>query len=371
MQKQITNKNLSTELSFEDVLLDSLPNPVYYKDTNGRFIRCNSSFAKLIHKKKQEIIGKLAYSFFSKEISERHKLIDENIMKTLGRNDDRIAYTNPFGEIRYLNLSKAVYLNDDGIVGGIVCVMTDITERIKEKEFLIQQSKLAEMGEMIASIAHQWHEPLIELSALVQKIELLYSINKIDEIYMTNFVKNSMKQIKYMSETLSDFRNFLKPSYKKQKFDIKNVIREVLEIVGRQIFYFNIHVSLEYLPSNEKFYIFGYKNEFKQVLLNIINNAKNKIIRRNEEIEFNAKIIILVEKKDKYTLIQIKDNGGAIDNNIVDKIFDPFFSTKVDGTGFGLYLAKLIIEDKMFGKISVKNNNGFVVFSIKLPDKGI
>lgn len=369
--KKDANENLVENLTFEDVLLDSLPNPVYYKDTNGRFIRCNSSFENLIHRKKEEIIGKLAYSFFSKKTSDRHKLIDENLMKSLGRNDDRIVYINPLGETKYLNLTKAVYLNKNGSVGGIVCVMHDITQRIKEKELLIQQSKLAEMGEMVASIAHQWNEPLVELSALVQKMEFLYSQKEIDEIYMTDFVKSSMRQIKYMSETLNDFRNFLKPSIEKNEFDIKETIREVLEIVGRQIFYFNIHISLEYIPSNEKLFIYGYKNEFKQVLLNIINNAKNKILKNEYPHTFNAKIILRIEKKRGFTLIEIKDNGGEINNEIIDKIFDPFFTTNVNGTGFGLYLAKLIIEDKMSGQIDVKNYNDFVVFSIRIPHKGL
>ncbi len=365
------NETLIKNLNFEDVLLDSLPNPVYYKDIEGRFIRCNSSFAKLIHKEKEEIIGKLAYNFFSKETSSRHKIIDETIMKTLERNEDRIVYIDPKGETKYLNLCKAVYLNDNGKVGGIVCVMSDITKKVKEKELLIQKSKLAEMGEMIGSIAHQWHEPLVELSALVQQVELLYSLNKIDNLQMTNFVKNSMRQIKYMTQTLNDFRNFLKPSTEENHFNIKKALREVLDIVSRQIFYCNIHLSINYEPSNEKIILYGYKNEFKQVLLNIINNAKNKISNSNSSSLAKSKIIINVCKKEEYTLIEIKDNGQKIDEEIIDKIFDPFFTTKVGGTGFGLYLAKLIIEDKMYGKIDVQNSNDFVVFSIKIPSKGV
>ena len=357
-------------LNFEDVLLDSLPNPVYYKNIKGQFIKCNNSFAKLVNKEKKEIIGKLAYNFFSKETSDRHKIIDEILIKTLDRNDDRIVYTNSSGQTKYLNLTKSVYLDDNGQVSGIVCVMTDITQRIKEKELLIQQSKLAEMGEMIASIAHQWNEPLVELSALVQNIKIFHTLDKIDETYMTHFVQNSIKQLKYMSETLKDFRNFLKPSVKKQAFDIKNVIRQVLEIIGRQLFYYNIHIHLKYIPSNINLYIYGYENEFKQVLLNIINNAKNKISQKNTPIN-NAKIIISVEKKDNDTLIEIKDNGGAIDDNIIDKIFDPFFTTRANGTGFGLYISKLIIEDKMSGEITVRNNDDFVIFSIKIPHRDL
>jgi len=369
--KDTTNESLIGDLSFEDVLLDSLPNPVYYKDAKGRFIRCNNSFAKLIHKKKEEIIGRLAYDFFSKKTSNKHKKIDNKLMKTFGSNDDRIVYVNPIGQTIYLSLTKTVYLNKDGSVGGIVCVMHDITQRVKEREFLIQQSKLVEVGEILTSVVHQWNEPLVELSALVQNIEFLYSQKMIDDVHMADFVKNSMKQIKYMSQTLLDFRSFLKPSIKKDEFCIKKTIREVLQIVSRQIFYFNIHILLEYTPSNEKILIYGYKNEFKQVLLNIINNAKNKIIKNKYPTMFNPKIVLRVVREKTFTLIEIKDNGGTINNNIIDKIFNPFFTTSVSGTGFGLYMAKLIVEDKMSGQIDVKNCDEFVIFSIKIPHKDL
>ena len=244
--------------------------------------------------------------------------------------------------------------------------MTDITDRIKEKELLIQQSKFAEMGEMIAAIAHQWNEPLVELSAQIQKMQLFYSSNVIDKMKVNNFVIDSMVQIQYMSETLSDFRNFLKPSIQKEEFGIKKAIKEIFEIVGKQIFYFNIKVNFEYKIDDE-IMIYGYKNELKQVLLNVINNAKNKIVKLDKEISFNGVITIKVDECSNYNIIQIIDNAGAIEGKIMDRLFDPFFTTKENGTGFGLYMAKIIVEDKMFGKIEVVNDEENVIFSIKIP----
>ena len=142
--------------------MDALPNPIYYKDVKGDFIRCNSRFSELTNTCKREIIGKSAYEFFPKSAADRNKLIDKQIMKTLKPYEDEVHFIKDDGEVRYYKLSKAVCQNRDCVVEGIVCIMTDITDRIKEKEILIQQSKFAEMGEMIASIAHQWNEPKVQ-----------------------------------------------------------------------------------------------------------------------------------------------------------------------------------------------------------------
>ena len=358
--------DLEKKLNFEDVLLDALPNPIYYKDVKGDFIRCNRGFSELTNTCKKEIIGKSAYDFFPKSAADRNKLIDKQIMKTLKPYEDEVHFIRKNGELRYYKLSKAVCQNTDCVVEGIVCIMTDITERIKEKEILIQQSKFVEMGEMIASIAHQWNEPLVELSAQVQKMELYYSTNQINKKKISNFVSESMVPIQYMSETLNDFRNFLKPSTLKEEFDLKNAISEIFDIVGKQIFYFNINVIFDY-SKEEIFLTFTYKNQLKQVLLNIVNNAKNKIIERYKEINFDGIITIRLKSNKNLNIIEIIDNAGVIDESIIDQIFDPFFTTRENGTGYGLYMAKTIIEDKIHGKISVKNDNDNVIFTIKIP----
>jgi len=370
MDTKIDN-DLVNELNFEGVLLNSLPNPVYYKDDQGRFIECNTSFLNLVNKQKEEVIGKLAYKFFPKNVANRHKLIDKNIMKTFESYMDKIIFPLVDGSIKYFTLNKAVYLKKDGTVGGIVCVMNDITAQTQEKDILIQQSKFAEMGEMIASIAHQWNEPLVSLSAFVQQMEFLYSVNKMDNDKMSDLANSSMVQIQYMSNTLSDFRNFLKPSTVKKKFGIKKAIKEIFEIIGKQIFYFNISVEYEYENNEKEIYIYTYKNQLKQVLLNIINNAKNKIVQLGDEIDFKAVISIKFFTNNKYSVIEITDNAGAMDEKVKKHLFEPFFTTYKKGTGFGLYMAKVIIEDKMLGKIEARNNENNVTFSIKIPHKKV
>ncbi len=358
--------NLNEQLDFEDVLLDALPNPIYYEDIKGNFIRCNSSFENLIGTCKEKIIGKSAYDFFPKDVTSRHRLIDKQIMKTLKPYEDEIHFVKKNGTVRYYNLNKAVCLDDDGTIAGIVCIMTDITRRIKEKSFLIQHGKFVKMGELMGAIAHQWNEPLVELSAQVQKIELSYNTDQITKEKVSSFVNDSMRQIQYMSETLNDFKNFLRPSTTKERFGIKKAVEEIFDIVGKQIFYLNIKMVFD---CEKEVYIYGYKNDFKQVLLNIINNAKEKIVNLSEESGLKGIITIKVKSGNRYDIVEIMDNAGAIDKKIIGSIFSPFFTTKEDGTGFGLYIAKVIIEDKMSGKISVENRKESVIFKIKVPKK--
>ena len=365
-------RELSNRLEFDRVLLDTIPNPIYYKNIDGKFLGCNLAFANLVSSTKDEVIGKTAFDFFSFEVASKNTLVDKELLRTLGTNTSEFTYYNPSGEMKHIILNKAVYKNIYGTVGGIVCIMDDITERIQQKQFLIQQSKLAEMGDMVAAIAHQWNEPLVELSALIQDMQTSYLLNELKDIDVSDFVNDSMIQIKYMSKTLTDFRNFLKPSTKKNLFSISKAFNEINEIIGKQIFYSNITMSFNYKNANEELLIYGYENEFKQVLLNLINNAKNKVLEKSQiEENVKAKIDINIERCQNFNTIEIIDDAGPIDEKIINSIFQPYFTTKKDGTGIGLYMAKVIIEDKMDGNINVRNEDNCVIFTIKLPHKKV
>jgi len=367
-KRKIVEVDLSNQLKFDKVLLDTLPNPIYYKNIDGRFLGCNIAFANLAHHKRIDVIGKTAFDFFPRDIAIKNTNADKQLLKTLGTHTSELTLHSQQEGMRYFILNKAVYLNIDGSVGGIVCIMDDITERVQQKQFLIQQSKLAEMGDMVAAIAHQWNEPLVELSAEVQEIELSYMLNELKDTQVKSFVKDSMIQIQYMSKTLSDFRNFLKPSTSKTLFGIRKSLDEIFEIIGKQVFYSNIILSINYDSEDENILLFGYENEFKQVLMNLINNSKNKIIDKNGSSGEKGNIMINVSSDNKYNTIEIIDDAGAIPQDVIGLIFDPYFTTKKEGTGLGLYMAKVIIEDKMSGKINVRNDDNNVVFTIKLPN---
>jgi len=177
-RRKLVEKDLSNRIKFDKVLLDTLPNPIYYKNTDGKFLGCNLSFAKLFNHKKEEVIGKTAYDFYPEDVAKRNVQVDEELLKTQGtKTSEMTLHFND--KMRYFILNKAVYENIDETIGGIVCIMDDITQRVQEKQFLIQQSKLAEMGDMVAAIAHQWNEPLVELSAQVQDIALSFQLEEL------------------------------------------------------------------------------------------------------------------------------------------------------------------------------------------------
>ena len=362
---------LSNRLEFDKVLLDTIPNPIYYKNIDGKFLGCNISFASLVSSSRDEIIGKTAFDFFPHNVASKNTQIDQELLNTFATSTSEFTFYTLSNEMKQIVLNKAVYKNIDGTVGGIVCIMDDITERVQQKQFLIQQSKLAEMGDMIAAIAHQWNEPLVELSALVQDIQTSYLLNELKDMEVKDFVNDSMIQIKYMSKTLSDFRNFLKPSTKKKLFSITKSLSEINEIIGKQVFYSNIEMNFNYKNENEELLIYGYENEFKQVLLNLINNAKNKIIEKDIDFRKKAKIDINIKRTSNFNIIEIIDDGGKIDDKIINSIFEPYFTTKEEGTGIGLYMAKVIIKDKMRGTITAKNDENNVIFTIKLPHKKV
>ena len=366
-QRKVLQKDLQNRIKFDKVLLNTIPNAIYYKNKDGKILGCNHAFAELFNTNQKSIVGKTAHDIYPEEIAIHNENIDKKLLQSLGRDNSELTLHFPNSTMKHIVLNKAVYLNSDSSIGGIVCIMDDITERLQQKQFLIQQGKLAEMGDMVAAIAHQWNEPLVELSAQVQDIQTSYLLDELETLDINTFVNDSMVQIKYMSKTLSDFRNFLKPSTKKVLFSIKQAFDEIFEIIGKQIFYSNIDVEIIYKDNNTTQNIYGYENEFKQVLLNIINNAKNKITEIEANSDKKFKITIKINTNEQNNIIKIIDNGGRIDKKIILNIFDPYFTTKKDGTGFGLYMAKVIIEDKMDGTIKVENKNDTVIFTLTIP----
>ncbi|MGB5919720.1 sensor histidine kinase [Arcobacter sp.] len=235
-----------------------------------------------------------------------------------------------------------------------------------QQELLIQQSKTSAMGEMIAILAHQWRQPLNQISVLIQEIEFKKQLNLLsDEEFETisSKIKNSLL---YMSHTINDFRDFLKPSKNKNQFNVLDTIKDAIKLIDAK--FLNDYVSCEIINSSEnsinEYNITSYENEFKHVIINILNNSIDALKMRDEEAD--KKITIELFSKKNIINIKISDNGGGIEDSIKDKIFEPYKSTKEaqQGTGLGLYMSKLIIENNFHGKISAQNLDNKAVFTI-------
>lgn len=245
--------------------------------------------------------------------------------------------------------------------------LRDITERTQLKQekqrqnkLLIQKSKMASMGEMIGNIAHQWRQPLTQLSGLFMDIESAYDYKELNKIYLKNRINEANDLLEYMSKTIDDFKNYFNPNNKKEIFYVKDAIQNALKIVNSTLN--SNEIQLELNIDNEA-KINGYINEYSQAIMNIITNAKDILKDRNIK---NPKIKIYT-KNENNPILFIEDNAGGIPLEIIDKIFDPYFTTKYDyGTGIGLYMVKLIIEEKMGGNISVNNSSEGAVFRIEV-----
>jgi len=213
---------------------------------------------------------------------------------------------------------------------------------------------------MIGNIAHQWRQPLSQLSGLFIDIESAYDYKELNKKYLQNRVEEANDLLEYMSKTIDDFRNFFNPNSLKEEFIIKHSVENAIKIVKSTLNFHNIELIINI---DESLKIEGFKNEYSQAVMNIISNAKDVFIDKKIQ---NPQIKIYIRKTEKIALC-IEDNAGGIDEDIIDKIFDPYFTTKYEyGTGIGLYMTKMIIEDKMNGSIFVKNSTDGAIFFIEV-----
>ena len=244
-------------------------------------------------------------------------------------------------------------------------VHLEVEKNREQQLLLLQQSRLAQMGEMIAMIAHQWRQPLNNLSLVNQLLISKYNKEKLDDTVIENFKTNSKKQIDQMSTTIDDFRNFFQVIKKQEEFSLNTLVEDMLNITKSIYATHGIHIEFHSL---QKHFVYGYSNELGQAILNIINNAKDALI----DLDIKDKYItITIKQKEKNTLLSISDNAGGISEDVIEKMFDPYFSTKIkkNGTGLGLYMAKIIIEDKLKGEILFHNTKHGAQFDILL--KGV
>ncbi|MBF0458951.1 MAG: hypothetical protein HQK99_13770 [Nitrospirae bacterium] len=244
--------------------------------------------------------------------------------------------------------------------------------REQERQLLIQQSKMATMGEMIGAIAHQWRQPLNAISIIAQEIHDAYKCNEMNADYMKETIGIILGQIDFMSKTINDFRNLLNPSKTPAAFFVDETIEAILFMFRDMLSKSNIAITFEKDCLVEKCMSVGQPNEFKQVLLILLTNSRDAICSHWEKNllgkDIQGRITISISKHNDKVLITHTDNGGGISDDIIDKIFNQYFTTKPDekGTGIGLYIGRTIIEG-MGGSLTVRNVDGGAEFSISLP----
>jgi len=245
-----------------------------------------------------------------------------------------------------------------------------LTENARQQEVLTHQSKMAAMGEMIGNIAHQWRQPLSVITTAASGVKLNKELTILTDENLEESMDLITLQANYLSKTIEDFRSFLKVNQEKTEFDIAEAVDSAISLTNAQFKNKYIQVVSDIKPIT----VYGIKNQFIQVIINIFNNAKDELIKQEEHQR-----VILVNNKieDKKVILTIQDSAGGIPVDILNRVFEPYFSTKeqTDGTGIGLYMSQEIVEKVMNGKIIASNDsfefkdNSYygAVFSIEIP----
>ena len=230
--------------------------------------------------------------------------------------------------------------------------VSDQIQKNDEKNIILfQQNKMAAMGEMIENIAHQWRQPLSVITTIASSLKLKREYGIIEEKDYDESIDHILDTANYLSNTIDDFRYYFSPNKEKDLFNTKFLLNRCVKIVS--IDFFNKHIKI--IDNIEELMIYSYENELLQVIINILNNAKDELIK--VEKEQNRIIFIDLYKEQNNLIIKIKDNAGGIKKEIMNRIFEPYFTTKhkSNGTGIGLYMCEEIIVKHIKGKIKVSN----------------
>jgi PAS domain S-box-containing protein len=345
-------------------------------DKRGVITSASQAFCKISGYSKEELIGK-PHNII------RHPDMPKEAFKEMWHNIKKGDTWS--GTVKNLKKDGGFYIVDahiepiynlKGGIKGYIAIRHDITDKeiLKEQiekneqqhQQLIHQSRLAQMGEMISMIAHQWRQPLTAISATSSTITLKATIDKLDNETTIKMATKINNYVNHLSTTIEDFRNFFKNNKLKVKVTLDDLINSTLDIIQVSIENKNIKVIKNIQGTYE---CNTYANEVKQVLLNLLKNAEDALLEQNP-----ADPTIIIEtpqnmQAENKVVIVVKDNAGGIPEYIIDKIFDPYFSTKhsKNGTGLGLYMSKTIIEKNCHGKLNVHNDSNGAVFTIELP----
>lgn len=353
-------------------IIDSAPIRIFWKDSNGVYLGCNKGFLDDAHlQEESQIIGKTDDDMVWKEDAERFREDDRRVRES-GVPELNFIERQPQTDGAYLILSTSkVPLHDSkGKTIGVLGLYEDITtefetkKELKEKDkLLLVQSRQAAMGEMIAMIAHQWKQPLSIIATVVNTFQVEQALGENSQENLDKHSKTVIDQVSYLSRTINDFRNFFKQDKATQHVQPYAIIDDALLIIGKLIENSGIELRVSCL-SDQTFCTFA--SELQHVFINLLKNAADVLVEKNKDEKW---ISIVTRQADGFVTFEISDNAGGIDEALLERIFEPYFSTKdeINGTGLGLYMSKTIIEKHLKGTLRCTNSDVGAVFTVRLP----
>jgi len=239
-------------------------------------------------------------------------------------------------------------------------VEEEIKKNMEKQRIVELQARYSQMGEIISMIIHQWKQPLNAMSIIVNVLKLNLEKGALSKEAIEEKLNDILSQVRYMDQTVKDFQNFFNPSKEKVRFNVYGAIRTVFDLVGYAYEHKNIKLILE---GDESVTLVGHPNEFSQIILTLLQNARDAFMEHPKE---DMRIVATVGTERDHCLVIVKDNAGGIPEEIIDKIFDLYMTTKTYGTGLGLNIAKQMVEENMQGRLSVRNIDGGAEFRINI-----
>jgi len=329
-----------------ETISDSMKEGMVICDGDEKIIEVNKAFEKMIGLKRCEIIGKSVREFIDSDLDCKNFSNTQEVIIKGKKNIEAVISLNE------------MKLNKRNVILATIMDIGDLKD--KERQ-IMQQSKLVQMGEMINMIAHQWRQPLNALSAIAIKMDMKNEMDMLSKEEIEKSASFIQKTVQNMSDTINSFLNFAKGNSIKEKFEINELLEDVLNMMKAQLDSHNIDIEI----NTELIYFHSHKNEILQILLNLISNARDVLVERKKE---DKKIKINIYTEDNYGVIEVEDNAGGIDEKIIDRIFEPYFTTKgPKGTGLGLYMSKMLATEKLKGDILVENGKEGAKFRLLIP----
>lgn len=370
-----TQRKLFKNRKLLDLFAKSSSWGVLMTDKKGKIVFVNKSYENIFNLKSKSLYNQnilsAVHSIENKEFFKENK----PFFIQAQTNPKEILSYKLQSEHQTFNFQVTPLLKGNEDFEGIIVTVYDITretliekEHLSQEKIFIQNSKMIALGEMVNAISHQWKQPLSTLLLLISNLEERI-LNK-DFEKVEDYLVRSRSNIVLMSETVEAFRNFYKEDTCEKEFNLIDTIEEVTYIISPLLTIKGIHLQFNYEGNKDAFMLLGFSAYLKQVLINLVTNAKDSLVTTLKNDPFyEAHIVIDLEKTPFGFTLCIEDNGEGIEENKVQEIFDPTFTTKGKaGTGTGLHLSKLLIEDKMHGKLYLKNNKAPTTFVIELKD---
>jgi len=358
-----TQLQLQESEAFYRTVFGSIEESIVILNEN-RIVDCNDVALRLFDTTKESFIGEsifdTAYEIECQDYPLRHHIsIAYNGEFTSARCTLRL-HTNP-NVVKIVEFSFSRFGTNDE--NKLVMISRDITRKVEEEKLLTMHGRQAQMGEMISMIAHQWRQPLAIINAITtqMRFKAIMSGSEDDE-FVDNLVKIE-QQSSHLSQTISDYRDFFRPDKPKEHFNAVSLINHALNLIDHTLKNHSIHIETANMQNLD---LFTYRNEVLQVLIVLLKNSLDAFV---ENKIIGGVITINVQPEDQYCVIDIRDNAGGIPKEIVHKLFSPYFTTKHDGygTGLGLYMSRIIIEEHCGGLIEVSSEGNSTTFTVKLP----